>query len=104
MARIACLLNLTEEEFVHQFMRLRSDRKGLVLADKPNGECVFLDGKNCRVQPVKPQQCRDFPNLWNLPGVEKVCQAIPREISATEFRERIETATGMLPNEPITPS
>jgi len=94
MARIACFLNLTEEEFVHQFMRLRSDRKGLVLADKPNGECVFLDGKNCRVQPVKPQQCRDFPNLWNFPGFEQVCHAVPKMVSVEEYQRLVVQATG----------
>jgi hypothetical protein len=38
---------------------------------------------------VKPQQCRDFSNLWNFPGFEKVCHAIPREVSAAEYERRI---------------
>ena len=48
--------------------------------DKPGGECIFLEGRDCAVQPVKPQQCRDFPNGWNFPGFEKICRAVPREI------------------------
>ena len=47
------------------------------LTEKPNGECVFLDGRDCHIQPVKPQQCRDFPNRWNFPGWRQVCEAIP---------------------------
>jgi hypothetical protein len=40
------------------------------------------------VQNVKPQQCRDFPNLWNFPGFEKMCQAKPRIVSSEEFARR----------------
>jgi uncharacterized protein len=58
---------------------LRADRRGLALMDKSNGECIFLAGRDCSVQPVKPQQCRDFPNGWNFPGFEEICRAVPRE-------------------------
>ncbi|MEI6085851.1 MAG: YkgJ family cysteine cluster protein, partial [Verrucomicrobiota bacterium] len=67
VTRLAAFLGIAEDEFIQRNMRLRPDRRGLVLADKENGECVFLDGVDCRVQSVKPQQCRDFPNLWNFP-------------------------------------
>jgi hypothetical protein len=30
---------------------------------------------------MKPQYRRNFPNLWNFPGFEKICRAIPREVS-----------------------
>ena len=79
-------LGLTMHEFTDEFTRLREDRRGLVLQEKPNGECVFLDGIDCRVQPVKPQQCREFPNLWNFPGWEQQCRAIPRIVSDGEYR------------------
>ena len=29
-----------------------------------------------RLQPVKPLQCRGFPNTWNFPGWRKVCEAV----------------------------
>jgi Fe-S-cluster containining protein len=94
IARLALFKELSEFEFIQQFTRLTADRKGLALKDKSNGECVFLDGKNCAVQAVKPQQCRDFPNLWNFPGFEKICRAIPKTLKAEEYRERIRAATG----------
>ena len=65
-------------EFIQKYTRLRDDRRGLALEGKPNGECIFLEGQDCAVQPVKPQQCLDFPNRWNFPGWEKVCQAKAR--------------------------
>ena len=80
---------MSERDFIQRFTRLRHDRKGLALIEKPNGECVFLDGNDCSVQPVKPQQCRDFPNLWNLPGFEKICHAIPKLVSEEEYRQLV---------------
>src|SRR5436189_6003936 len=65
ISRLAAFKKMNEHDFIQQFTRLTSGRRGLALMDKPNGECVFLEGENCSVQPVKPQQCRDFPNLWN---------------------------------------
>lgn len=99
IARLAAFLGLGQGEFIERFTRLRDDRRGLSLVEKPNGECVFLAGNDCSVQPVKPQQCRDFPNLWNFPGFEKICHAIPREVSAAEFRWRVAAATGRSPEE-----
>ena len=90
---------MTEPDFIQRFMRLRPDRRGLVLAEKPNGECVFLAGNDCSVQPVKPQQCRDFPNLWNFPGFEKVCHAIPRRVSDEDYRRLVAQATERRLNE-----
>jgi Fe-S-cluster containining protein len=86
ISRLAAFRGVSEFDFIQRFTRLTSDRRGLALHDKPDGECVFLEGNDCSVQPVKPQQCRDFPNLWNFPGFEKICQAVPRKVSADEFR------------------
>ncbi len=94
IAKLAAHLLLTESAFIQEFTRLADDRRGLALQDKPNGECVFLAGSDCRVQPVKPQQCRDFPNLWNFPGFEAHCRAIPRDVSAEAWRVLIREATG----------
>jgi Fe-S-cluster containining protein len=94
ITRLAAHKGLSEFDFIQQYTRLTGDRKGLALTDKANGECVFLEGENCAVQPVKPQQCRDFPNLWNFPGFEKMCHAIPRDVSEQEYKARIQRATG----------
>jgi Fe-S-cluster containining protein len=89
VTRLAVFKGVTENEFIQRFTRLRRDRGGLALQEKPDGGCIFLEGNDCAVQPVKPQQCREFPNLWNFPGFEKVCHAIPREISEAEYERRI---------------
>jgi Fe-S-cluster containining protein len=90
ITRLATFKGLSEHDFIQQFTRLRQDKRGLALKDQPDGACIFLEGDNCAVQPVKPQKCREFPNLWNFPGFEKVCHAIPREVSEAEYQRRIE--------------
>ncbi len=94
ITRIAAHLGLSEAKFIGRHTRVRPDRQGLSLLEKPNGECEFLAGNDCSIQSVKPQQCRDFPNLWNFPGFEKICHAIPRDVSADEWHRRIKAATG----------
>lgn len=94
LARLAGFKGMAEHDFIQQFMRLRPDRRGVTLKDKPNGECIFLDGDVCSIQSVKPQQCRDFPNLWNFPGAETTCQAIAREVDRDTWHRLIREATG----------
>ena len=93
IARLAAFKGLSEHEFIQQFTRLTSDRRGLALMDKPNGECIFLEGEQCAVQSVKPQQCSDFPNLWRFPGFEKTCHSIPRRVSREEYIRLVAQAT-----------
>ena len=97
IARMAAFMRLSEVEFIQRFTRLTKDRRGLSLQEKSNGECVFLDGHDCSVQSVKPQQCRDFPNLWNFPGFEKTCRAIPRLVESGEYARLVATSTGRDP-------
>jgi Fe-S-cluster containining protein len=94
IARLAVFKGLSEFDLIQKFLQLRTDRQGLVLQNKPNGECIFLEGNDCSVQPVKPQQCRDFPNLWNFAGFEKICHAIPHQVGDEEFQKLIAQTTG----------
>jgi Fe-S-cluster containining protein len=89
ITRLAAFKGLTEHDFIQQFAKLRADRRGLALKENSDGACIFLEGDSCTVQPVKPQKCKEFPNLWNFPGFEKVCHAIPREVGQAEYDRRI---------------
>ncbi len=77
IATIAAFLEVEESEFIQRYTRLRPERNGLALTDKPDGECVFLEGRDCMIQKVKPGQCRGFPNEWNFPGWRETCEAVP---------------------------
>lgn len=104
IARIAAFLGLSEREFIARHTRLHPDRRGLALLEQANGECEFLDGRDCRIQSVKPQQCRDFPNVWNHPGGEPRCCAQPREVSAAEWEQLVREAVGREIVAPLTPT
>lgn len=93
ITQIARFKGMTEYDFIQEYTRLRQDRRGLALKDKANGECIFLEDNYCAIQPVKPQQCRDFPNLWNFPGFERICHAIPKMVSPEEYERLIAKAT-----------
>jgi Fe-S-cluster containining protein len=75
--QIAAFLGLDVNDFIQRYTRLRQQRDGLALIDKGNGECFFLEGNDCVINEVKPQQCRDFPNNWSFPGWRQVCEAVP---------------------------
>lgn len=72
---IAGFLGIEETAFIQTHTRLRPNRDGLALIDQPDGACIFLEGRACRVQPVKPAQCTGFPDEWNFPGWREVCEA-----------------------------
>ena len=79
---IAGFLNISEFDFIQKYTRLRPYKDGLSLIEKEGGECIFLEGRDCAVQAVKPAQCRGFPNVWNFPGWRDVCEAIPVRLSS----------------------
>jgi Fe-S-cluster containining protein len=59
---MAALLSLPVEEFCGRFVEASAMGPRLTIAD--NGFCVFLlEGNLCRVHPVKPFICRQWPFL-----------------------------------------
>lgn len=80
---IAAYLQMSVDDFIQNCTRLNANRTGLSIIDKPNGECLFLEGVNvCRIQAVKPVQCSGFPNVWNFPGWREKCEAV--EVTADQ--------------------
>jgi len=77
---IAVLLGMDVVSFTATYTRLRDDRRGLSLTEKPGGNCVFLSGNapfECGIQAAKPKQCRDFPFGWRYEDFEAICAAAP---------------------------
>ena len=75
---IAAFLGMPPEAFLDRWTELMPDRQGLTLIEKADGSCVFLEEgepAGCRIDPVKPEQCRRVPERWNFPGWEKECGA-----------------------------
>ncbi len=74
VARIADYLSLTETEFTTRYTRLSDTRRRLSLIDSASGGCAFLDDqRQCRIQPVKPRQCADFPWRWRYDEYDEFC-------------------------------
>lgn len=77
MDDIAAFLGMLPADFIAGYTRLTADRSGLSLLENPDGSCPYLEdtleGPSCRLQQVKPQQCRDFPLKWNFPGWQNEC-------------------------------
>jgi hypothetical protein len=81
IAAIAAFLKLSERDFIERHTRLRPNRQGLALTEHEDGTCIFLEGRDCAIQPVKPEHCKGFPNKWNFPGWREMCEAVPVEIA-----------------------
>lgn len=65
------------DTFVQEYTCLTADRRSLTLVDQADGSCVMLTSEGlCRINPVKPRQCRLFPNEWNFPGFRETCRAV----------------------------
>lgn len=84
-APIAQFLGISEDDFIQRLTTLRPLRDGLALIDRPalpdgnpDHTCIFLEGRDCRIQPVKPRQCAGFPNTWNFPAWREVCESTPQ--------------------------
>jgi len=74
---IAAHLGISQAAFIEDYTRINSKRSGLSIIDKPNGECIFLEGVNtCAIQDAKPVHCKGFPNAWSFPGWRDQCEAI----------------------------
>ena len=81
---IADYLGISVEQFTSDYCDLLPSRTGLTLVSRSDNSCIFLEGNSCKIHPVKPLQCRGFPNTWNFPGWRNICKAIPVKIEPSE--------------------
>ena len=73
--KIAEFLNMSVEDFIGLHTTITPDRQHLSLLSKPDGSCEYLGDGGCLINPVKPLQCREFPEKWNFPGWQNECAA-----------------------------
>lgn len=78
---MAAFKKMSETAFIEQHTRLRADRLGLALNERPDGSCIFLEDGSCAVHPVKPQQCKDFPSRW----VSRLWGKVPLETMRKDY-------------------
>ena len=81
IARIAAFLGRTEQDFVDRETEVAPDRRGLILKSRPDGACAWLSNDNlCRINPVKPDKCRTFPNEWTNEDSDGICPSLRQMI------------------------
>ena len=79
LKKIAAFLKLTEDEFINEYVELEQKPRFNIKL-KENGECLFLNSNNkCFIYPVRPQQCRDFPQKWRIEDFEELCPGVEQE-------------------------
>lgn len=60
---ISEFLELLLDDFFSTYT-VKIDDSRYFLKDKDNLDCIFLEDSICKVHPVKPQQCIDYPKKW----------------------------------------
>ncbi len=70
---IAAFLNMDVHEFIDIYTVLTRDRECLSLIEQEDGACIFLNEEGCQINPVKPRQCRDFPQKWKFSDFKNIC-------------------------------
>jgi Fe-S-cluster containining protein len=71
---IAGFLGLDIYAFTAQYATITVNRNNLSLIERPDGGCIFIqDDNTCRIQSVKPAQCKGFPSQWKSKQLKAIC-------------------------------
>ena len=77
IADISEYLDLSREGFLDTYCQYDHPSRTWHMIDQSDAlkSCIFLSEDNsCRINPVKPQQCRDFPMGWRADNILDFCQ------------------------------
>ena len=77
IAQISEFLDLSREAFLDTFAQFDRPTQTWHLIDQSDDlkSCIFLaEDNSCRINPVKPQQCRDFPTRWRPDNIIDFCE------------------------------
>ncbi len=62
--KISAFLNIPKEKFLEKFCEIKEINKiPFYVLRKIHNQCIFLDNNKCKIYPVRPYQCKIFPNL-----------------------------------------
>jgi len=77
---LAAFLGLDVYAFTERYTTFTFNRKNLSLIEQEDGSCIFLQTDNtCRIQPVKPEQCKAFPLQWKSTQLRQTCPRLLEE-------------------------
>jgi Fe-S-cluster containining protein len=76
---IATFLGQDIYAFTEQYTIFTGNRNNLSLIERPDGGCIFIQNDNtCRIQSVKPAQCKGFPFQWKSKQLTAICPELLR--------------------------
>ncbi len=75
--RTADFLKMDIYDFTEQFCEV-VDRRRLILKRNRNDACIFLKADECMINPIKPNQCSDFPFEWKTEKSLIYCRGLRR--------------------------
>jgi len=64
ISAIADFIGADPETFVQDYCQMAGSRP--VLAQGPDGYCIFFRDKLCSIHPVKPRMCRSWPYIESV--------------------------------------
>jgi len=77
---MADFLGLDIYAFTAQYTTITGNRNNLSLIEQSDGGCIFIQADNtCRIQPVKPAQCKGFPFQWKSKQLKAICPELRRD-------------------------
>ncbi len=108
IGKLAEFLGLSEAEFRQHY--LESSSLGLTLRTKADGMCILNQEGRCRVHPVKPRICQDWPFLpailadpEELALAKEACPGIAAHCTHAEFvqwwQERVARSESLVSGE-----
>lgn len=84
--RISDFLKMSEFDFLQTYTRKADGRSILIDQPGPEMACIFLirEGEGgCRIHPVKPKQCVDFPRKWREEESWQTCAGLRALLKST---------------------
>ena len=63
IVQISEYLKLSLDDFSKKYIKKVGSKYSLLDLPQENFRCVFLEGKKCRIYPVRPVQCQTYP-FW----------------------------------------
>ena len=79
LPQIAAALKLTPAQFKKQFLHQLKDGLWSMRDHPGTTDCIMLTkDRRCRIQGVKPEQCRSFPAHWRTVDSDSYCPGLKK--------------------------
>jgi len=70
---ISLFLKIEQSDFLHQYTLKHDSWVYLRAKENKDKDCILLEKQGCSVYPVRPKQCKDFPEKWKYEDMGNYC-------------------------------